>query len=147
MDCSSGLILFPSFSKQKKKRPPGCTSTRNRATTQAKKMKKKKKKKHQKPKNTRKNYTLDPKGRTPPFRRLTCYYARERDQGATALVTWRKLSSVLVFQLCVLCGYFENQRRVQFEGCVERAEIVFGHPYLTIFGQSILGQSIFGHRV
>ena len=26
-------------------------------------------------------------------------------------------------------------------------QTVFGHPYLTIFGQSILGQSIFGHRV
>ena len=67
------------------------------------------------------------------------YRAREEDQGAVALVldpakaferaslpvvwAWAQFSKKI---LRVLCGYFEHQRRVQFEGCA--ATDHHGHP-------------------
>ena len=63
------------------------------------------------------------------------YHAGERDQGAIALVldlakaferwAWATHFNFLRKILRVLCGYFEHQRRVQFESCV-------AEPFQTI---------------
>ena len=49
--------------------------------------------------------------------------AQEEDQGVLVLVldlakAFERVSSFSWKTLRVLCGYFEHQRRVQFEGCV-----------------------------